>query len=73
MGLGICGVVELPQARVVRIQNTLHPELFYASEALWPEIQANPRLRVAGPWAPLTFDEAGMIVPGRMPEKSPQT
>ena len=67
------GATEPPRARVVRIKNTLHPERFFASKALLPEIQANPRLRVAGPWAPLTFDEAGMIVPGRMPEKSPQT
>ena len=65
------GAIEPPRARVVRIKNTLHPERFFASEALLPEIEANPRLRVAGPWAPLTFDEAGMIQPVRMPEKRP--
>jgi len=61
------GNVEPFNARVVRIRNTLHLEHFYASEALWPEIQANPKLKVIGEWEPMTFDAAGMLQPDRVP------
>lgn len=61
------GNVDPPNARVVRIRNTLHPEYFYASEALWPEIRANPKLQVIGEWEPITFDAAGMLQPDRVP------
>ncbi len=54
-----------PQAKVVRIANTLHLEQFYASEALLPEIQANPRLRVVSGWEPMGFDGQGNLAPDR--------
>ena len=60
------GAVEPPQARVVRIKNTLHPERFYASEGLLAEIQTNSNLKVVGEWQPLSFDGAGALLPGRM-------
>jgi len=51
---------------VVRIQNTLHLEHFYASEALQAEIEANPRLKICSEWAPLAFREDGAIIPGEI-------
>jgi hypothetical protein len=60
------GAVEPSHARVVRIKNTLHPECFYASEGLWQEIEANPKLKVRGDWSPMLFDEAGDLLPPRM-------
>lgn len=58
-----CGAVDTANARLVRIQDTLHLERFYASEALLPAIAADPRLRVVGALAPLMFDEAGRLAP----------
>ncbi len=60
------GAVESARARVVRIKNTLHPECFYASEGLRPEIETNAKLMVRGAWSPLSFDEAGNLLPPRM-------
>jgi hypothetical protein len=57
------GAVEAEAARVVRIQNTLHPERFYASEALWPEIQANPHLKICSAPARLAFTNDGALIP----------
>ncbi|HEX9118712.1 MAG TPA: lactate racemase domain-containing protein [Anaerolineae bacterium] len=62
------GPVAPEWARVVRIQNTLHPDLFYASEALWPEIQANPRLRICGEPEALRYDDGGWLAPDKMPQ-----
>ena len=60
------GEVEPRRARLVRIQNTLHLEHFYASEALRAEIEANPRLKICGEWAPLAFGEDGTIIPEKI-------
>jgi hypothetical protein len=60
------GPVESDRARVVRIQNTLHLERFYASEALRPEIEADPALEVVANWQPLAFAADGMLHPGRV-------
>jgi hypothetical protein len=60
------GAVEPPRAKVVRIKNTLHPERFFASEALLPEIQANSSLKIVGEWQPMSFDGAGVLQPERM-------
>ncbi len=60
------GAVEPARARVVRIKNTLHPECFYASEGLRPEIETNPKLKVRGDWSPMSFDQAGNLLPPRM-------
>ncbi len=61
------GAVESAQARLVRIQNTLHLERFYASQALQTEIEANPRLKISSEWAPLAFGEDGAIIPEKLP------
>jgi Lactate racemase N-terminal domain len=58
------GEVDARQVRLVRIQNTLHLEHFYASQALQAEIEANPRLKICSEWAPLAFREDGAIFPG---------
>ncbi|MCX7670927.1 MAG: DUF2088 domain-containing protein, partial [Anaerolineae bacterium] len=58
-----CGAVDTTRARLVRIRDTLHLDRFYASEALLPEIAADPRLKVVGEWAPLAFDAAGRLAP----------
>jgi hypothetical protein len=58
-----CGAVDTSQARLVRIQDTLRLERFYASEALRPDIAADPRLKVVSEWAPLAFDAAGRLAP----------
>jgi hypothetical protein len=60
------GAVESRQARVVRIQNTLHLEHFYASETLQEEIEANPTLKICSEWAPMAFGEDGAIIPDRL-------
>jgi hypothetical protein len=60
------GPVESTEARVVHIQNTLHLEHFYASEALRPEVEADPQLEILEKWAPMAFDESGVLLPGRV-------
>jgi hypothetical protein len=60
------GAVESAQLRLVRIQNTLHLERFYASEALRSEIEANPRLKICSEWAPPAFGEDGAMMPDRV-------
>jgi hypothetical protein len=60
------GNVLPPQARLTRIQNTLHLERFYASEALRPEIEADGRLRIVGDWAPIAFGAHGNLLPDRV-------
>lgn len=58
-----CGAVDTSRARLVRIQDTLHLSRFYASAALLPDIEADGRLKIVGPWAPLAFDAAGHLAP----------
>jgi hypothetical protein len=60
------GPVDPAQARVVRIQNTLHLERLYISEALHVEAEAHPALELIGPWAPMQFDDAGALSPDRV-------
>ncbi len=60
------GAIQPSSARVVRIQNTLHPERFYASEGLRTEIGTNPKLVIRGDWSPMSFDQAGNLLPLRM-------
>jgi hypothetical protein len=58
-----CGAIDSAAARLVRIKNTLHLSRFYASEALRPDIEADPRLKLVGEWAPLAFDGQGALSP----------
>jgi hypothetical protein len=58
-----CGAVDTSRARLVRIKETLHLARFFASEALLPDIAADPRLKVIGEFAPLAFDDSGRPLP----------
>jgi hypothetical protein len=61
-----CGAVDSARARLVRIKDTLHLARFLASEALLPDIEADPRLRISGSFAPLAFDDSGMPLPSEL-------
>ena len=45
--------------RLVRVHSTLHLDEFDATEALLPEINANPQLQVVGEAQPMEFDQSG--------------
>ncbi len=49
-------------ARFVRIKNTLHLDQMEVSEALLPEVQANPNLEVLGAPQELAFDAEGNLI-----------
>lgn len=56
------GLTDPPDAKVVRIQNTLALEHLYASEAMLPEIRERNDLEVLGGPEPFTFNEQGDLV-----------
>ena len=58
-----CGAVDTLRARLVRVKDTLHLTRFFASEALLADIEADPRLKVIGEFAPLAFDDSGRALP----------
>jgi len=58
----MCAGVEPPEARLVRIRNTLSLRRMWVSEALLGEVEADPRLRVIEPPRPLRFDEDGALI-----------
>jgi len=62
-GLGMIGLTPPDKARVVRIKNTLHLTEIDVSEAMLPEVAANPRLRAASDPAAMAFDGAGDLRP----------
>lgn len=47
--------------KIVRIKNSLAVQDIYVSEALLPEVEANPDLEVVGELAPMAFDENGNL------------
>ncbi|RHA09214.1 DUF2088 domain-containing protein [Megasphaera sp. AM44-1BH] len=47
--------------KIVRIKNTMEVQDIYVSEALLPEVEANPDMEVAGELAPMPFDEKGNL------------
>jgi|SRR5581483_6097344 hypothetical protein len=49
--------------RLARIHSTLRLEELYVSEALLPEVEANPALELLEPPAPMEFDAAGRLGP----------
>jgi hypothetical protein len=49
--------------RIVRVHSTLRLEEMYVSQALLPEVEANPGLEVLAPPAPLLLDDAGHLGP----------
>ncbi len=58
-----CGAVDSSRARLVRVKDTLHLTRFFASEALLTDIEADPRLKIIGGFAPLAFDDSGRPLP----------
>ena len=55
--LTMCAGVEAPEARLVRIKNTLDLRRMWVSEALLKEVEADERLSVVEEPRPLSFDE----------------
>jgi hypothetical protein len=55
--------VEPKDWRILRIANTLHLQDFWASEALLPELIAQPQIEQLSAPEPLAFDEAGDLPP----------
>jgi len=53
---------DLAKLRLVRIQDTLHIEEFWISEALLDEALANPAVSVCGELEPMRFDESGYCI-----------
>ena len=53
----------LPPAelRLIRIESTLHPDRFLASEVLLPELAEHPRCTLAGDPQPIGLDAAGFL------------
>jgi Lactate racemase N-terminal domain len=49
--------------RLARVHSTLRLEELYVSEALLPEVEANPQLEVVAPPAPLQLDDQGRLGP----------
>jgi len=61
--LNMNGLTPPDKARVVRIKNTLHLTEIDVSEAMLPEVKANPRLSTASEPAAMAFDGAGDLRP----------
>ena len=47
--------------RIIRIKNTMEIEEIEVSEALIPEVEANPNMEIIGEVAPMQFDENGNL------------
>ena len=54
--LTMCAGVSPPEARLVRIENTLHLRRIWVSEALLPEVEKDERLRIVEAPASIGFD-----------------
>lgn len=62
VALACCLRVTPETARIVRMRDTKHLELFYASEPLLPALLATGACEVVEPLQLIEFDEAGMFV-----------
>ncbi|GIX05707.1 MAG: hypothetical protein KatS3mg115_0110 [Candidatus Poribacteria bacterium] len=63
MILSTLGLTPPERSRTVRIRSTLHLTEMLVSEALLPEVQRHPRLKVAGQLEEIVFDENGNLLP----------
>lgn len=63
LALRTCNAPQPDAPRIVRIQNTLMLQTLCASEAMLPEIAADPRMEILTAPEPLRFDEAGNLFP----------
>lgn len=62
VALACCLQVEPHEARIVRLRDTKHLGVFYASEPLLEELLATGLCRIAGDLEEIAFDNAGMFV-----------
>lgn len=58
-----CGAVDITRPRLLRIQNTLHLEYFYASEAMLPEIEARENAEIIGAPEEMRFEDGHIVNP----------
>ena len=56
------GVIDPKDLRLVWIKNTLELEYLWASEAMMPEVEANPNLEIVAPSQDIPFDAQGNMV-----------
>jgi hypothetical protein len=61
VALACCLQVEVPRARIARIQDTKHLETFWASEPLLPELLASERVEQLTELQPMRFGAEGMF------------
>lgn len=56
------------EIRLVRVRSTLELQIVDISEAIWSEIETDPKFEALGDGRELEFDEAGSLVPLSWPE-----
>ena len=56
-----CNIMDWTQARMVRIRDTSHVDLIYASENLLPLVSDHPGLEAIGPAQEIDFDQNGNL------------
>jgi len=61
-GLKTCDATDYPNARVMRIQNTLHLGDAFISEALLPEVTNLKGVQILGKPEPMRFDANGRLI-----------
>ena len=61
VAIASCLKVESPDARIVRIRDTKHLELFYVSEPALEDVLATERCEIVQPLGPVDFDRHGMF------------
>ncbi len=59
--LKFCGNNDKNNPRIIRIQDTMHMSLIRVSEALIPEVLANPNMRIVGQPEDFEFNELGNL------------
>ena len=61
IAIACCLKVESPDARIVRIRDTKHLELFYVSESVLEDVLATGRCEIVQPLVAIGFDRNGMF------------
>jgi hypothetical protein len=62
--VAVSGPDAIRAPRLVWIRDTLHTRVCAVSEALWPQVAADPELELAGRPFALSFDREGRLEPG---------
>jgi hypothetical protein len=63
VALGMIGLTESQDAKIIHIRNTLHLIEMDLSEPLLAEVRKNPRLSILGDPSPMKFDIDGNLLP----------